>query len=116
MNINESVPAGVYLPLRAWRTSPGEVVLLAKVKHKHFTFAFTPEKDLDPSLTGINRFRPEGAIKSSICFWPNDQLESFLNLMKKMGFPELPPEDFRIKSDGKAFVVVGKESSLRKEK
>jgi len=115
MATNEPIPAGVYLPIRAWRTSPGEVVLLAKVERRHFTFAFTPEKVLDPSSAGVNRFRPQGAIRPSTCFWPADPLEFLLNQMKEMGFPELPPEDFRIKSDGNAFVVIGKESSLRKE-
>jgi len=105
---SQPIPAGVYLPTRAWRTTRTEIVLLAEANGRSFTYAFTPEDLMNHPEAGDNRVRAKGVTNSVHCFWPPDQLELFLKLMKQTGCTELAAQDFRISSDGRAAQAIGK--------
>ena len=106
------IPAGVYLPTRAWRSTRTEIILLAEAEGKVFTYTFTPEDLRDDPEAGCNRVRREGSLNPTTCVWPPKALRVFLRLMRDRGFAELPAQDFRISSDGHTSQVIGKGSSL----
>ena len=106
------IPAGVFLPSRAWRTASTEVVLLAEADGQVFTYTFTPEDLRDDPEAGSNSVRREGCLNPTTCVWPPKALRVFLRLMRDHGFAELPAQDFRISSDGHASQVIGKGDGL----
>ena len=112
MELPSQLPDGVYLPQRAWRTTFTEVVLLCEWQENYFTLAFTPEALQDNSQASQNRFRREGTIAPTLCFWPKERVELLLQHMEQREFVELPAQDFRIVEKQGHSVVIGKEKSL----
>ena len=106
------IPAGVFLPTRAWRSTRTEIILLAEADGTTFTYAFTPEDLRDDPEAGRNSVRREGSLNPTTCVWTPEALQAFLRLMRDRGFTELPAQDFRISSDGHASQVIGKGANM----